>query len=358
MRILAISRYENAVRHRSEAEILIGLAKRGYEVTVLTVANSPLEPEFKKHGITVRVGHPTQKNKPSEIAAIRRLILDQGFDLLQLFNSTALFAGLRATKGLSIKIYTYRGAKGPYWHELPQYWGYFHPRVTGIVCVSEYVRKGILAQRVVPKSKVHTIHKGVNLDWFPHVPPVKWPFSTTERSIIVLTIGRFDPVKGNRYLVEAAKLLSDLQDVHVVFLGDGREREALRLRAKRFGNADRIHFLGHVDDVRPYLVAATVYVQPSLSEGLAKSVIEAMAYALPTVSTRSGGAEELLEHDRTGVLVPTRNAAALASSIRNLVESPDHAKQLGLAAKAWLAQHVNSEATAQKYHELYLSSFS
>lgn len=357
MRILAISRYENAVRHRSEAEILIGLARRGHMVTVLTVANSPLEPEFNKYGIKVLAGHPMQKNNPSEIEAIRTLIIEQGFDVIQLFNSTALFAGLRATKGLNVKIFTYRGAKGPYWHELPQYWGYFHPRVTGIVCVSEYVRKGIIAQRVVSKSKVHTIHKGVNLEWFPPVPPVKWPFATTAQSQIVLTIGRFDPVKGNRFLVQSAEKFSDLHDVHFVFLGSGREQESLIRKAKRYKNADRIHFLGHVDDVRPYLLAATVYVQPSLSEGLAKSIIEAMAYALPIVSTRSGGAEELLKHDQTGILVETCNAVVLASSIRSLLAEPDRAKQLGLAAKAWLAEHLNSDTTAQKYHELYQSSF-
>jgi glycosyltransferase involved in cell wall biosynthesis len=355
MKILAVSRYENAVRHRSEAEILIGLAHHGHNITVLTVANSPLASAFQKHGISVLDGHPTKKNDPKEVAQLRELIISQGFELVQLFNSTALFAGLRATKGLKIKIFTYRGAKGPYWHELPQYWGYFHPRVTGIVCVSEYVRKGILAQRVVPAHKLHTIHKGIRLEWFPAISPAIWPFATTDQSKIVLTIGRFDPVKGNRYLVEAAGTLGGHQDVHFVFLGAGKELNSLRRSADLFRNSDRIHFMGHVDDVRPFLAAASIYVQPSLSEGLAKSVIEAMAYGLPVVSTRSGGAEELILHEESGILVPTRSGTALAAAIEDLLQQPTKAKGLGLAARSWLSLNLNSDATAQKYHELYTS---
>jgi glycosyltransferase involved in cell wall biosynthesis len=355
MKILVVSRYENAVRHRSEAEILIGLAHHGHDITVLTVANSPLASEFQKHGILVLDGHPTKKNDPKEVARMRELIISHGFELVQLFNSTALFTGLRATKGLKIKIFTYRGAKGPYWHELPQYWGYFHPRVTGIVCVSEYVRKGILAQRVVPAHKLHTIHKGIRLEWFPANSSALWPFTTTDESKIVLTIGRFDPVKGNRYLVEAAGTLSSHHDVHFVFLGAGTELNSLQRSAKQFRNADRIHFLGHVDDVRPYLTAASIYVQPSLSEGLAKSIIEAMAYGLPVVSTRSGGAEELILHEESGILVPTRSGTALAAAIEDLLHQPTKAKRLGGAARLWLSRHLNSDVTAQKYHELYTS---
>ena len=327
MKILVVSRYENVVRHRSEAEILIGLAHHGHNITVLTVANSPLASEFQKHGILVLDGHPTQKNDRKEVARLRELIISHGFELVQLFNSTALFAGLRATKGLKIKIFTYRGAKGPYWHELPQYWGYFHPRVTGIVCVSEYVRRGILAQRVVPAHKLHTIHKGIRLEWFPAISAAIWPFATTDESKIVLTIGRFDPVKGNRYLVECAGNWSSQHDV----------------------------FLGHVDDVRPYLAAASIYVQPSLSEGLAKSIIEAMAYGLPVVSTRSGGAEELILQEESGILVPTRNSTALAAAIDDLLRQPTKAKRLGDSARSWLARNLNSDVTAQKYHELYTS---
>lgn len=355
MNILAVSRYENAVRHRSEAEILIGLARLGHRITVLTVANSPLAPEFHKHGISVLDGHPTKKNDPQEVARLRKLIISQGFELVQLFNSTALFAGLRATQGLKIKIFTYRGAKGPYWHELPQYWGYFHPRVTGIICVSEYVRRGILAQRVVPAHKLHTIHKGIRLEWYPAVSAANWPFATRDESKIVLTIGRFDPVKGNRYLVAAAESLSSHQDVHFVFLGAGTELNSLQRSAKKFRNADRIHFLGHIDDVRPYLAAASIYVQPSRSEGLAKSIIEAMAYGLPVVSTRNGGAEELILHEESGILVPARNSTALAAAIDDLLRQPNKAKRLGDSARSWLAQNLNADATAQNYHELYTS---
>lgn len=355
MKILAVSRYENAVRHRSEAEILIGLANHGHSITVLTVANSPLASEFQKHGILVLDGHPTKKNDPKEVALMRELIIAERFEVVQFFNSTALFSGLRATKGMKIKIFTYRGAKGPYWHELPQYWGYFHPRVTGIVCVSEYVRKGILAQRVVPAHKLHTIYKGIRLEWFPAISAAIWPFTTTDQTKIVLTIGRFDPVKGNRYLVEAAGSLSSHKDVHFIFLGAGKELDSMRRSANLLENAERIHFLGHVDDVRPYLVATNIYVQPSISEGLAKSVIEAMAYGLPIVCTRSGGAEELIQHNVSGLLVPTRSSTSLAAAIEDLLHQPIKAKRLGDSARSWLSRHLNSDVTAQKYHKLYTS---
>jgi glycosyltransferase involved in cell wall biosynthesis len=128
------------------------------------------------------------------------------------------------------------------------------------------------------------------------------------------------PYKGVHVLIEAVSALQrEGLPVELTVVGDGGLRSSLEAQAAAGTRAGSVRFVGRAPGpraVREYLDAATVYVQPSLSEGLPRSVIEAMARGLPCVASDVGGMSELLDDD---VLVAPGDALALARTLRGLL---------------------------------------
>jgi glycosyltransferase involved in cell wall biosynthesis len=138
-----------------------------------------------------------------------------------------------------------------------------------------------------------------------------------------------------------------------VFAGDGPLRAALEAEARDLGVAGRCVFLGERSDVPALLAAADLFVLPSLYEGLPVSVLEAMAAERPVVATAIGGTDEAVTTEDTGLLVPSRDPAALALAIRRLQEDPRLARRLAAAGRARVEREFSSSATARQVMAIY-----
>jgi glycosyltransferase involved in cell wall biosynthesis len=150
---------------------------------------------------------------------------------------------------------------------------------------------------------------------------------------IVGSVGWLTDIKGHKYLIEAvAKLKQDFPALHLVIVGSGDRHDALLQQAELAGILDAVHFLGHRDDVEACLAGMDLFVLPSLNEGMGRALVEAMAAGLPVIASRVGGIPAVISHEHTGLLVPPGNADALADAIRRLLDQPNWARQLGLAA--------------------------
>lgn len=356
MKVLVISRYENFIRHRSEAEIFIRLAELGVSITIMTTPNSPFYDIFSRVGIKVVSNHPETRFSKKSILPIREELLKGNYDILQLFNSKSIAAGIIASRGINVKIVTYRGAKGPYWHDISAYFGHYHPRVNAIICLSSYVKSSIISQRVISAKKLHIIHKGVNISWFNQVDQVAYDFQKSNKNCKIITcVAHLRPVKGIDFLIQAAKMLSADKDLHFVFIGRGTDDDNFYRTLSKLPNYQRLHGIGEVDDIRPHIKACDIYVQPSISEGLAKTVIEAMAYSKPIIVTRCGGPEEIIHDDISGKVVPIKNAEALANAIIDFINDMERAKRLGQSAKSYLLKELTLEMTADKTLKVYES---
>ena len=158
-------------------------------------------------------------------------------------------------------------------------------------------------------------------------------FGCPAGSQIVGSVGWLTDIKGHQYLIEAvSKLKQDFPSLHLVIVGSGDRHDALLQQAELAGLGDAVHFLGHRDDVESCLAGMDLFVLPSLNEGMGRALVEAMAAGLPVIASRVGGIPAVISHEQTGLLVPPGNAGALADAIRRLLDRPDWAKQLGLAA--------------------------
>src|ERR1019366_2927972 len=124
----------------------------------------------------------------------------------------------------------------------------------------------------------------------------------------------------NKRQADAIAALASMRhsDAEMVLLGSGRERSRLETLALAQGLAQRVHFAGWVDDVRPVLVGATGLVTTSKREGLSRSVMEALALGIPVVASTARGNRELVGD--SGFVVETGNVGALADAMDWLID--------------------------------------
>ena len=146
----------------------------------------------------------------------------------------------------------------------------------------------------------------------------------TEDDFLVVAVGRVEPQKGHRYLIEAMPdILGQVPDAVLLVAGrPGASSTMVDGLIDQLGLADRVKLLGRRSDVPRLLGAADVFVFPSLFEGLGVSLLQAMGRALPVVTTDRRPMSDVVEDGITGVLVPTENPAAIATAVARLFNDP------------------------------------
>jgi glycosyltransferase involved in cell wall biosynthesis len=152
---------------------------------------------------------------------------------------------------------------------------------------------------------------------------------------VVAIVASLHERKGHAVLLDALALLA-ARGVEPLCLaaGTGPEGDALQDRARSLGITGSVRWLGQVADVRPVLAAADVVVMPSLAEGLGVAAIEAMAAGRPVVASAVGGLPELITDDVQGLLVPPRDAGALATALERCLADPALRARLGAAGES------------------------
>jgi glycosyltransferase involved in cell wall biosynthesis len=178
-------------------------------------------------------------------------------------------------------------------------------------------------------------------------------FGVQPGETLVGTITRLHESKGNEYLVEAARRVLDARPAtRFVLLGEGPLRPALDAQAAALGLGDRFVFGGFVKDVARALWALDIAAFPSLWEGTPLTVFETMAAGRPIVATDADGLMDVLTAGRDAVIVPRRNAAALAEAIVSLIDDPAARARLGAAARETSRQY-DIGAFVRKMEQLY-----
>lgn len=173
-----------------------------------------------------------------------------------------------------------------------------------------------------------------------------------EGAVVVFT-GRLIKAKGLLELLEAwPLLLREVPRAHLLLVGDGTDREALRARARALGVAERVHLAGWVEDVVPFLWAADAFALPSHTEGMPNGLLEAMATGLPCVATSVGAVPDVLRDGGAGPLVPPRDPRALAPALVAVLEGEAAARRLGAAARARVEAHYTLDGTLKQYEAL------
>lgn len=185
-------------------------------------------------------------------------------------------------------------------------------------------------------SKILTIPNGVDLQKLRAGGDgrrVRAALGIPEAARLVGSIGRLQPVKGHRYLVEAfIPVAARCAEAYLLLVGGGPEEEALSRRVEEAGLNDRVRFVGFQTDVQPYLQAIDYFVLPSVSEAHSMALLEAVAMGKPVVATAVGGNRETIQTEVNGLLVPPGSPEALRDALLRLLTEPGLAERLARGA--------------------------
>jgi glycosyltransferase involved in cell wall biosynthesis len=177
----------------------------------------------------------------------------------------------------------------------------------------------------------------------------------------VLFVGRLVERKGVTHLIEAVRRLPAELHARLVVIGDGPERTVLEAQARAAGMSDRVAIRGRVSDaeLRAAYAASDALVLPSIldargdTEGLGVVLLEAMSYGVPVVASDIGGITDIVEHDRSGLLVPPADPARLAGALERLARDPSLAARLGTAGEQRVRSAFGWPEIMAKWERLY-----
>lgn len=175
---------------------------------------------------------------------------------------------------------------------------------------------------------------------------------------LVGTVGNVRPAKSHGSFLQLADRLRDRDDRYRFVLVGDTSSEAyrdLRTMRDRLGLEDRFTFTGYREDVANVMESLDVFVLTSRSEGFSLTTVEAMASGLPVVATRCGGPEEIVEEERTGLLVDVGDLDAMVRRVEELRRSPSLRKKLGSAARQLATRSYSVTAMLNSYDRLYRS---
>lgn len=201
----------------------------------------------------------------------------------------------------------------------------------------------------VAADRVRVIPNGLDLDRF-RPRHRERPIST------IVSVANLRREKAHECLLAAAaRLAPRYPDLRYLIVGDGPRAAELRALTRTLGLDERVRFLGHREDVADLLAGADIFVLPSRSEAFPNGALEAMAAGLPVVACRVGGLIDLIEHERTGLLVPPDDSAALADALDSLLRAPQSAAALGRSARAEAAARYSFDRMVAAFEDLYVT---
>ncbi len=207
-----------------------------------------------------------------------------------------------------------------------------------------------LALKTDSNQQIEVIYNGIDTEKF-------FPVSDREDLDFHLTLGgtRITHRKGIKYLILALeKLLPKYPQIKMDIIGEGNQKTELEELVREKKMEGPIRFVGKVahEKILSFYQRSKVFVLPSLNEGMSNAMLEALASGLPIVSTRTGGADELVEDGCNGFLVKKNDPDDLAIKIEKLILDPNLQKEMGRNSRI-KAEQLSWQKVAEQYFQLY-----
>ncbi len=226
-----------------------------------------------------------------------------------------------------------------------------------VVTISDYNRRFVMELVPEARDKIKVVHCGV--DPCEYRPPAR---SGSSHILEILSVGQLVEKKGFPYLIEALHLLARVDTpFHCTILGDGYQRDLLALLVAGSGLEDRVRIAGAVyqEVTRDCLRVADIFVLPCVvarngdRDGIPVALMEAMAFGLPVISTTVSGIPELIQHGESGLLVPPRDARALAQALIQMASDERLRKRLSKQGRERIIKDFSSNQSALQLRALF-----
>lgn len=225
-----------------------------------------------------------------------------------------------------------------------------------LVAISEATRRALVEYEYLPPRKIQVVYNGItalNCD-NEKLATARHQWQLPEDLPVIGTVARLDAVKNQGAILNASRLLLDQGISHrVLLVGDGPERDRLEHLTDELGLRDQVCFTGFIEQPAALLGLMDVFLLPSFTEGTSMTLLESMSLGLPAVVTNVGGNPEIVEHEKTGLVIPVDDGPELSIALRSLLQDPTRQKHLGSAARQRFEQQFAANVMAECYARLY-----
>jgi sugar transferase (PEP-CTERM/EpsH1 system associated) len=339
--------------------LMRGVDPSRYRALLYTLGDGgALSSELERDGYAVRRFAKAAGFDVSVLARMVRALRADEAVIVHCHNYSPLVYGAvagRLTRAAGV-VYTAHGARtsgrrGTRWFQRLRL-------VDDVVFVSDDARRVALAARAVGDRRVHTILNGIDLDACARAgdsrPRARAEFGIAADAPVAGIVARLTAAKDHVNLFDAfVRVREAHRDARLLVVGDGELRDVLVEAAARRGLASAVIFAGRRSDVADLLSAMDVFVLSSATEGLAMTLLEAMAAGLPVVATRVGGNPEVVIDGATGTLVAPHDPAALAAAIVAVLGDRGRARTMGERGAERARERFGVDAMVGRYVALY-----
>ncbi len=310
-----------------------GMAARGHELTLLAPETSHIFSAAQKRGLHAEA-LPIGRKNLTGLLALRRWLKQHPVDIINTHSSSDTWLAALACASLSVAppLVRTRHISAPVPNNMTSRWLY--RRATAyVVTTGEKLRQQLIREVGLAADKVESVPTGIDLDLYSpgDSAAARAALGLDPQRFIVGIVATLRSWKGHRYLVDALAKLP--QDIMLVIVGDGPQRNSLTQQVNQSGLNNRVVFTGNREDVTSLMQAFDLFVLPSYAnEGVPQALMQAMACGLPVISTPVGSIAEIITDNETGLLVEPQQVEALRQAIAHLAQ--DSAQRTRLGAQA------------------------
>lgn len=345
------------------AQQIMNIDKSKFEPTLCCLKElGPMADPVMAAGIPVISGFQHYKYDLLSLWRLIRFLLLTCPDILYIFDfRNVLFIGRLAAKLARVRVVVIASHKMNYNNSGCSFKlldRLLMPLSDHVIAAANIHRESLIVNDKISPHKVTAIHNGIQLSRLEedlrdtvYNKDIGIPYGAK----IVGTVARLSAEKSQNILLQAAAIIvRAVPETHFVFVGDGPERQSLEERASSLGLSDKVHFLGFKKRVAPIVKLFDVFTLSSTSTELfSAATLEAMALGIPTVVTDIGSMSEMVISDATGFLVPPNDPNTLAEKILLLLNSPDMARKMGMAARLRVEQFFTAQKECGQIQALF-----
>jgi len=233
-----------------------------------------------------------------------------------------------------------------------------------IITNSEFDKRLAIKNKIAKPDKIITIYNGLDVDNLKFLSEkeakifIESKIQNTKYKIqnttLIGTIANLYKNKGLEYLILAIAKVMYHNKFNFVIIGDGPEKERLKNLIKKYNLEDEIFLAGFIPDAYNYLKAFDLFVLPSVKEGQPWTILEAMAAEIPIVATNIAGIPEMIENEKSGLLVEPADPDALADAIEKMLAHPSLTQECVKNAALEVRSQFSAENMVRKNEELFL----
>ena len=339
------------IRILSEAE---GLVARGHQVSLVAPREAQIHAAAVKRGVSV-AALPIARKGLRGVMALRSWLAEHPPDVVNTHSSTDtwLTALACATLSGSPPMVRTRHISAPIPNNSLTRWLYLRA-TRHIVTTGEALRAQLVRDNRFPADRITSVPTGIDPGRFVPGDRNRARRSTglpQDRPLVGI-VATLRSWKGHRYLIEAFSRLP--REVGLVIVGDGPQRQNVESQLDELQLRERVWLAGNREDVLPWLQSLDVFALPSYAnEGVPQALIQAMLVGLPCVTTNIGSMAELAIHEKTALVVPPEDVAALRAALKRLLQDRTLSETLGGAARRHCAERFSYDTMLTRMEAIY-----